>query len=167
MRACATSGGGVYKSFEVEGPGDYFFIVRKNNSFNTVMQGVFIDKRNGPPTDFEGHRDIWLGQVSYEAPPEEQKERIEKAALLALAQAPDLQYQVKTALDLWHAADESAGTFTGARDAETMRIFAYRAVAGAFAQTRKSPSRARLCCKIVAGNSRCGRSKIETNSMKR
>lgn len=127
--------GGVYKSFQVEGPGDYYFIVRKNNSFNTVLQGIFIDKLNGPATDFEGRRDVWLGEYPYEAPPEKQGALLENAALVALSDAPALQYQVKTAIDLWKAVDESAGTFTGARSAESGRIFAYRAVAQAFAQT--------------------------------
>ena len=117
--------GGVYKSFLVQGPGDYYFIVRKNNSFNTILQGVFVDKLSGPPTADEGRRDLWLGDVRYEAPQEEQEQKIETAALEAAA--PASKARVQAALDLWHALD-SATDKSGNQNWQSVgRLWAYRA----------------------------------------
>lgn len=38
------AGTGVYKSFVVNGPGVYYFRICKNYSFNTILNGVFIER---------------------------------------------------------------------------------------------------------------------------
>ena len=118
--------GGVYKSFAVQGPGDYYFIVRKNNSFNTVLQGVFLDKMSGPETAYEGRRDIWLNGARYEAPTAMASAALQKVALEGLASMPRSQAKVGAALALWNAAEEAGG----AERAGAGRLLAYRAVAG-------------------------------------
>lgn len=58
--------GGVYKRFVVQGPSTIWLKTGRNNSFNTIVNGVFLDKIAGPPTRFETRRTTWLGQVRYE-----------------------------------------------------------------------------------------------------
>ena len=58
--------GGVYKKFAVQGPGVFWLKTGKNNSFNTIVNGVFVDKLSGPPTRYEKRRTTWLGNVRYE-----------------------------------------------------------------------------------------------------
>lgn len=58
--------GGVYKQFIVTGPGQFWLKVGRNNSFNTILYGVFADKISGPETVYEFRRDVWLGDVRYE-----------------------------------------------------------------------------------------------------
>ncbi len=47
--------GGVYKTFVIEGPGDWIFQIAKHGSLNTIVSGVFIDRICAPPTRFD-HR---------------------------------------------------------------------------------------------------------------
>ncbi len=58
--------GGVYKRFVVQGPGTFWVKVAKNNSWNTIMCGIFLDKLAGPDTGHESSRSPWLGKVRYE-----------------------------------------------------------------------------------------------------
>jgi len=45
--------GGVYKRFEIQGPHTYWLRIGRNGSFNTLVNGVFIDKISAPgPIDF-------------------------------------------------------------------------------------------------------------------
>jgi hypothetical protein len=97
--------GGVHKSFLLQGPGDYYFVMRKNNSFNTIVQSVKIDKLNGPPTSHEARRDVWLGGVRYEPPTSEALASYRIAALNAVA--PEHKERLRGAIDLWKALDDS------------------------------------------------------------
>ena len=127
--------GGVYKSFLLQGPGDYLFAVRKNNTFNTVLQGVFIDKLDGPPTGNEARRDVWLGQVRYEAPSNRNQRLVEQRALMALSPNRQAQRQLQSALSLWKALDAHSGQ-EGIEDvAGISRLFAYRAARGALLES--------------------------------
>lgn len=121
--------GGVYKSFLVQGPGDYFFAVRKNNTFNTILQGVFIDKLNGPPTEDEKRRDVWLGRTRYEAPTDKQKAKLELAALRAAA--PEQKARVEAALALWKSLEEAQGKDGNEVAQGVGRLLAYRALQNA------------------------------------
>ena len=114
--------GGVYKTFVVQGAGDYFFRIRKNNSFNTIVQAVLIDKTAGPPTAAEGVRDVWMGRVRYEAPQGEVLADLETSALNSVAspQKPLLQ----AAFALWKAAETSGEATLQHQN----RLLCYRAV---------------------------------------
>lgn len=48
------AGVGVYKNFMVQGPGVYFFRVSRNYSFNTILNGVFVQRidKNHPDNEF-------------------------------------------------------------------------------------------------------------------
>lgn len=41
------AGGGVYKQFFIKRPGEYVIRILRNNSFNTIINGVFIDRLAG------------------------------------------------------------------------------------------------------------------------
>lgn len=125
--------GGVYKSFLVEGPGDYYFIVRKNNSFNTVLQAVMMDKLIGPATPDEGRHDLWTGNVNYEAPQAEQEQKLEAAALAATPS--DSKERVAAALDLWHALDGAMDKSGNQNFQSIGRLLAYRSVQGSVGAT--------------------------------
>ncbi len=60
--------GGVHKSFVVRGPSIYWLKVGKNNSYNAILQGLFIDKLVGPHTPFDDQSLAWMGRYRYEAP---------------------------------------------------------------------------------------------------
>ena len=59
--------GGYWGSGQVA----YAVLVRRDNSFNTLLPGVFLDKLSGPPTRYERVRSPWLGSTvaSWPAPP--------------------------------------------------------------------------------------------------
>lgn len=120
--------GGVYKRFLVQGPGTFWLKVGKNNSFNTILCGVFLDKSDGPPTRYENRRSTWLGTVRYETPlaisalPKEQRASVESDPLLRTD-------PVITARRLW----DQASLVQGSADAYPVlirsRTLAFRAVA--------------------------------------
>ncbi len=127
--------GGVYKSFSLQGPGDYFFAVRKNNTFNTVLQAVLIDKLAGPPTGADDERDVYLGGVRYEPPTGKQMAALETAARLVAS--PDNKAHLDAALELWAALDEARDKEDNEALQGVGRLRAYRevnALIGATAQ---------------------------------
>jgi hypothetical protein len=125
--------GGVHKSFLLQGRGDYYFVLRKNNSFNTIVQSVTIDKLTGPPTSYEKRRDVWLGTTRYEAPGAVKLKQIEAAALARVGRAEKPKLQA--ALSLWNALDGSV-TQSGSEVLDLPgRILAYRAIQSAVGQS--------------------------------
>lgn len=130
--------GGVYKNFTLEGPNDYYFVLRKNNSFNTIVQAVLIDKLAGPEDERDVARDIYLGDVRYEAPTPKEQDAVATAVLAAAA--PREKARLQAALDLWTALDNSWNK----RGAETYhdegRVLAYRALRAAAGQTESGQS---------------------------
>lgn len=51
------AGSGVYKNFAVSGGGIFAFRVRRNYSFNTILNGIFVSRLNEPVKDSE--RESW------------------------------------------------------------------------------------------------------------
>lgn len=144
--------GGVYKVFTLDGGtkgGDYYFWLRKNTTFNVIVQAVLIDKVAGPPTPWEERRDVFLGESRFEAPSLPEQEKIEQAALQAVSatRKPDLE----AAIALWHAVgtlriqppsvstDVQGQSYQ--KDVEPYRILArlsaYRAASIAVSQTKQ------------------------------
>ena len=127
--------GGVYKVFTLDGGatgGDYFFWIRKDTSFDTILQGVFLDKLSGPPTQWEERRDVFLGQTRFEAPTSEQRRVLEAVALTATKDKDATL--LEAALDVWQALDDASDR----RDFEAWqsmgRVQAYRAALAACGQ---------------------------------
>ena len=101
---------GVYKNFLLSSPGDYAIKVSRNDSFNTILSGVFIDKLAGPQTVADGEALDFMNGVHYDPP------------------APGLMPKTAEALAavaLWKALDAAPGK---AEAQKTDRLLAYRAL---------------------------------------
>ena len=113
--------GGVYDSFAVCGPTVVCIRVGKNNSFNTVLQSVLLDKLDGPATPWESRRSVWLGSrlpLSAGALPD-----------VGGAELP------KGAAHLWSALDGAYWKPRAFGLQKLYRLLAYRAAAGSAPQT--------------------------------
>ena len=109
---------GVYKSFEVMGPSKFYIKVAKNNSFNTIVNAVFVDRLAGG----EGRTDgplAWMGDVEYRPPA--------SRVVPALSDAPELT----DARALWLQLHSAHGWASAARVRTAYGILAYRAAAAA------------------------------------
>jgi len=111
--------GGVYKRFVIQGPHTYWLRVNRNDSFNTIVNGVFIDKLStyGPfdylPLVFTGNIDILPPSFV----PSDQEQTPDKAKPLWQA-----------ALDVTQSAEAHVSTRGGVLSAEKNRLFALRAL---------------------------------------
>ena len=108
--------GGEYQCFIVAGPAQYCLKIGRNYSFNTMCQGVFVDRLLG--TGFPTADNSWLpymAHVRYQAPPVPPvNSNGEPPRLLA-------------ARDLWTALDDAVATKKGAEMLNELRLEAYRA----------------------------------------
>ncbi len=71
-RVCSFAGGGTYKQFMVDGGKTYTVCVQRNGSFNTILNGVFIDRISGhaPKKPFSG---LGMMGVKYDPPKTDEK----------------------------------------------------------------------------------------------
>jgi hypothetical protein len=60
--------GGVYKQFLVNGPGKYHVRIARNNSLNTMVSAVLIDRLAGAPGEAESQPLAWMVGLRYEPP---------------------------------------------------------------------------------------------------
>jgi hypothetical protein len=108
--------GGVYKTFAVSGPGLFYFRVGRNGSFNTILNGVFVDRLPEPAVD--SARDGWAGLVfgdALPAPPPFVPAGVREEEVVPAQEAR-----------LWKAAEEAAVSREGAAALRCMRLLAYR-----------------------------------------
>ncbi|MDR1384378.1 MAG: hypothetical protein LBJ67_11145, partial [Planctomycetaceae bacterium] len=61
--------GGVHKQFIVTGPMPYLVKIRRNNSYNTILSSVTVDRLIGVPTYVEEYGIPFSNFVKYEPPP--------------------------------------------------------------------------------------------------
>ena len=108
---------GVYEQFLVRGPAVYMVKISKNNSRNTILQAIMLDKLSGPPTRWENLRSTWYGRDTYK-PPVVPKLAASSASLSA-------------AQSLWNALNQSTGKARAATLLPSYRVLAYRAAANA------------------------------------
>jgi len=133
--------GGVYHSFLVRGPAQYYVRVRRNGSFNTLLAGVFLDKATGPKT----RRDCvaWMGGVHYD-PPDPDAPALPDPHLLEKLLAKEVSEQeavsptakpepqsVAVARALWSELDNVMATASVIPFQTRYRYLAYRAIANA------------------------------------
>lgn len=111
---------GVWKQFEVSGPGAFWVVVRRNGSYNTLLPGIFLDKLSGPPTPYETLQSPWLPGVQTD--PAVAMAAVEKD----LASAPPA---ARAAFALWKSADERTGREGEPELDRQARVMAYRALA--------------------------------------
>jgi len=141
--------GGKYVQFVVRGPGKYSLQIAKNNSFNTILSGVFIDQMKGPAYRQDLLPMGWMGKVRYappdpDAPVPPDPHALEK--ILAAGKAgikppvltPAEQEQTKhrseviaSARTLWSALDACWDKPGGVSLQWPYRLLAYRAIVSA------------------------------------
>lgn len=132
--------GGTWKQFQVRGPGDYYVVVRKNNSFNAVLQTVMLDKLSGPPTKYENSRDIWASGDS-DQPMAPRLRPLCEEAVLSLTDGQK-RLQLQAAIDLWNALD-GAYDKDGATPFQLPgRLLAYRVAHSIVAEDVMGPNKA-------------------------
>lgn len=105
--------GGVYKQFAVRGPGEFVFRIRRNHSYGTKIQGVFID-----PLPFT--RPEIVAGVKY-APPEPP----------APPPVSEGTWYLNLAQELWAQLDSSWSERAAIPLQWPARLWAYRAAAAA------------------------------------
>ena len=97
--------GGVYKSFDVSGPGTFLLTIRRNWSWNTICSGVFIDRLSGPTTSLDKGVPLELEGPAYAAPtvPEDAAKKSETvaAAMVLIAKVDAAQGNLAAAPWLW------------------------------------------------------------------
>ena len=81
--------GGVHHSFAVRGPGRYAVKVGCNDSFNTIVSGVFADQLTGPPNPNKNPYMPHFGRYIYEAPAVGPAYGATQTAALRLVEAAD------------------------------------------------------------------------------
>jgi len=116
--------GGAHQVFVVCGPAKYYLHVSRNNSFNTTLCSIMLDKLIGPPTEYEikypGLHSVYLLTKRYDAylaPPD-----------AARASAVDPK-GTDAARKLWSDLDAAAGKRLLAPAIGADRVFCYRAAA--------------------------------------
>ena len=108
--------GGEYQCFIVTGPAQYHLRIGRNYSFNTMCEGVFVDRLMGP--GFPPADDSWLPWMEHvwykppAVPPVDAK-----------GEPPDLL----GARDLWTALDDAITMKQGVEMQNEYRLLAYRA----------------------------------------
>jgi len=60
--------GGCYKMFALKGPNKYWVKVNCNDSFNTIVCGVFTDELTGRYWFYEPMQSMYMGEIHYKAP---------------------------------------------------------------------------------------------------
>ncbi len=139
--------GGKYVQFVVRGPGKYSLQIAKNNSFNTIVSGVFVERLLGP-SDWQDKQPMgWMGGIRYDPPDPDtptppDPHLLDK--LLAAAQSgikppvltPAKQERTKHKLEviasaraLWSALDACWDKQDGVSFQWPYRLLAYRAIA--------------------------------------
>lgn len=94
---------GVYTSFLVRGPSQYYVHIAKNNSHNTLLSGLFLDKLTGPATRFDKVPMAFMGIIHFDPPD------LTRQPLPAVV-SPELA----SAQSLWSALDAAQSQQNGA-----------------------------------------------------
>ncbi|MBI2301854.1 MAG: hypothetical protein HYU66_23365, partial [Armatimonadetes bacterium] len=104
--------GGVYKQFVCAGPARYGVRIERNDSLNTILQGLFIDRLSGPAAPAEALPGAWLGNARYGPPPSEPWASLDPAtrilayrAAIASGDHEAALARRRWAIPLWTAAD--------------------------------------------------------------
>jgi hypothetical protein len=124
--------GGVYKSFVVQGPSIYYVHIRRNNSFNTIINAVMADHIAGPPNQFAGKYMFWMGVVNYD-PPDISQSALPDVHILdrILAHGPvteQIDSRVVAARTLWNGLDACIGNVGGENADKEARLLCFRAI---------------------------------------
>lgn len=127
--------GGVYKSFLVQGPGDYWLRVARNYSFNTILQAVFVDKVSGPKSLYDDLSSPYLSR-EYADPPQSGAAALKTQPLKTESlKAESLKTAtLEAAVRLWNALEQRQGDLKSAPGQWRLRMLCYRAAAASGAE---------------------------------
>ena len=107
--------GGVYKRFAVRGPGDFWLRIGKNNSWNTIVSAVCLDKIVAEPTIYDDLPLPWMSHVRYQVPPAPALQENENA-------------RIAVARQIWESLPAASGDQRGLAGVPRARLLALRAV---------------------------------------
>jgi hypothetical protein len=113
---------GVYQRFVLQGPGEFWVRVGKNNSFNTIVNGVFLDRIDDPRRGHEWGVLPATGNIGYEPPPD--------VPFKTPLPAPHLE-PYNAARSLWNELDVAIVRRGAFVHQESGRLLAYRAQSAA------------------------------------
>lgn len=117
--------GGVYEQFVLSGPGKYYIRIGKNNSLNTILAGVFIDKLAGPKIKTDSYP-IPFTDGDYQ-PPDSGVQTREASSKHESTEQPVIQ----AARRLWAALDGARVSPASYPLQYQYRLLTYRAVVNA------------------------------------
>jgi hypothetical protein len=118
--------GGEYQSFAVCGPAKFYLHIARNNSFNTIISSIMIDKIDKAPSEFEtrnpGLRSLFLSTpkyAEYVTPP------------VSVSDASYAPPETDAIRKLWSDLDAASGKRQFTSLIVTDRLLCYRALASA------------------------------------
>jgi len=148
---------GVYKRFIVQGPGKFWIKIARNNSHNTILSAILIDKLQGPETPYDRLPLPWMDQVRYEAPRVLAVDQTSptnastKASTLesgtpepATSGLRGLAPRSTAAVQLWGELDSAYSRSDAAAFQWPYRLLSYRALAGETATTASAADEATI-----------------------
>jgi sugar lactone lactonase YvrE len=119
--------GGVYKQFVVMNPGKYWLRIGRNNSFNTMVSAVLVDRLAGPRTFLDDKPLPWMGGLRYDPPEPGQVSPAPSGASQAAHGPSRGSVTAQLARDTWAVLDGKWNEQETAAVQEVNRLFAYRA----------------------------------------
>ncbi len=127
--------GGVYKSFLVQGAGDYWLRVGRNYSFNAILQAVFVDQVSGPKSLYDDLSSPYLSR-EYADPPQSGAAALKTQPLkTGNLKAESLKAEtLEAAVRLWDALEQRRGDLKSAPGQWRLRMLCYRAAVAAGAE---------------------------------
>lgn len=121
--------GGVYKQFVVRSPGAYWVKIGKNNSLNTIISAVLIDKLRGRQTATDQMPSAYMNQVRFDPPDPVQAALVPAQGSTNQASAKPEGKLASAATQLWAALDSAYASPQSLPLQHSYGLLAYRAEA--------------------------------------
>ncbi len=119
---------GVYTSFLVRGPSRYYVHIAKNNTHNTLLSGLFLDKLTGPVGRSDNSPMAAMFNVSYKPPDADAPPPVANVPLPQLPPPTASQLPVlRASRSLWDTLDAAQENSRYASVQTAYRLLSYRA----------------------------------------
>jgi hypothetical protein len=116
--------GGVYPQFVVCGPARYRVRIARNGSFNTIVQGVFLDRVGGALQPCDRRRQLWLAQLAFGPLDQDWQNAATADEVPTLTDVPPSRYT-----DLWRLVNRAGGCAAVAGEVRAERVRLLRLIA--------------------------------------